>query len=88
MNTIKFNLEASDKECAFFALYAGLRMYFNLKSDSAPEGQMSIAGAEAYCLLKQLEEKHPRAYKEAESEFNRVYLLKPAIERVQAGLTS
>jgi len=81
-NTIRFNIEASDKECAFFAIYAGLRMYFNKKSENELPNEMSIAAAEAYCLLKQLEEKHPKQYKEAESEFNRVYLLGAAINKI------
>lgn len=85
-NTIKFNIEASDKGCAFFALYAGLRIYFNKRSENTPADQISIAAAEAYGMLQQLKEKHPKEYKDAEDEFNSVYLLGAAIENVNSNL--
>lgn len=70
---IKFDLEFSDKECAFFALYAGLRMYIDQRKKSVPDGQISIAAAEAFCLIEQLKEKHPKQYQEAEQEYSEVY---------------
>ncbi len=82
-NKIIFDIEASEKECAFFSLYAGLRMYKEYK-DKQVELQnkvangfgkelFSIAAAEAYCLLEQLKENHPEEFKEAEEEFNECY---------------
>ena len=73
-NLIKLDIEAADKECAFFALYAGLRMYRDLKKAQDPPHAMSIAGAEAHCLLEQLKVKYPQDYTEAQAEFEEVYV--------------
>ena len=72
---ITFDFEASlDKECAFFALYAGLRIYKRMKANHpTPSNQFSVAGAEAYCMLEQLKEQCPIQYDIAEKEFNEVY---------------
>jgi len=63
-------------ECAFFALYAGLRMYKDLKvkeDDSRNDGSFSIAGAEAYSMLKMLEENYTDMFIEAQIEYIKVY---------------
>lgn len=71
---IIFDLEASDQECAFFAIYAGLRMYMGVKKQQETRPDMlSVASAEAYCMLKSLEEQFPEEYKNAELEYNEVY---------------
>jgi hypothetical protein len=71
---IKFDFEARDEECAFFALYAGLRMYKEQreKNVSSPDA-ISFAAAEAYGLLEDLKEQHPKEYGLAEKEYNEVY---------------
>lgn len=72
---ILFDLEASDQECAFFALYAGLRMYMDLKkSQPKEEGAFSIAGAEAYCMLQKLKKQHPKFYNESKEEYEDIYV--------------
>lgn len=70
---IIFDLEVSDREAAFFALYAGLRMYKEQRQKKVPKDQMSIAAAEAYCMMQSLKEQYPTWYKEAEMEFKEVY---------------
>ena len=70
---IIFDLEASDQEAAFFALYAGLRMYKEQRQKRVPKGQMSITAAEAYCMMQSLKKQYPDWYKEAEIEFKEVY---------------
>jgi hypothetical protein len=81
-NKIIFDVEGSEKDCAFFALYAGLRMYKEhkdkqvaLQNKVAKIGEecFSIAAAEAFSLLEQLKENHPKEFKEAELEFNECY---------------
>jgi len=68
---IKINIEASDKECAFFALYAGLRMYFEYKKETNNDpNSISIAGAEAYCMLQDMKERYPIQYNEAKDEYD------------------
>ncbi len=68
---IEFDLEASDQGAAFFALYAGLRMYKDLKSHQTKgTEENSIAGAEAYIMLETLAEKFPKLYKEASAEYS------------------
>lgn len=77
---IVFNIEGSDKECAFFALYAGLRMYYEQRTlrDKCPD-EFSISAAECYGLLNQLEENFPKEFADSKVEFNEVYdqLMKP-----------
>lgn len=73
-NLIKLDIQAADKQCAFFALYAGLRMYRDLKKKQDPPHAISIAGAEAHCLLMQLKESYPQDYIEAQVEFEDVYV--------------
>lgn len=63
-NKIVLNIEASEKGCAFYAIYAGLRMYKESKSHD------NISAAEAFCILGKLEEDYPEDYAEAESEYN------------------
>ncbi len=79
---IIFDIEGSEKGCAFFAIYAGLRMYKEhkdkqvmLQNKVAKIGEecFSIAAAEAYSMLEQLKENHPIEFKEAEDEFNKCY---------------
>lgn len=70
---ITFDLEVSDQECAFFAIYAGLRMYKEQRKAGTPLNMVSIAGAEAFCMLGQLKEQHPNDYREAEEEYKGVY---------------
>lgn len=70
---ISFDLELTDRESAFFALYAGLRMYKEQRQKDVPKGMLSIAAAEAYGLLQQLKEQHPERFAEAEQEYNDVY---------------
>jgi len=80
---VKFNLEGRDEGAAFFALYAGLRMYKEqkekqiillneIKDDS--EKTFSIPAAEAYCMMQDLREKFPKQYEEAKQEFEEVYV--------------
>jgi len=80
---VKFNLEGRDEGAAFFALYAGLRMYKEqkekqiillneIKDDS--EKTFSIPAAEAYCMMEDLREKFPKQYEEAKQEFEEVYV--------------
>jgi hypothetical protein len=73
LDNITFDLEASDQEAAFFALYAGLRMYKWVRGLRTPPGAVAIAAAEAYCMLEQLKEAHPEAYRQAEEEYEEVY---------------
>ena len=79
---IKFDLEGRDESAAFFALYAGLRMYKEQKdSEFALKKQLkqirqsafSIAAAEAYRMLEDLKSQKPKWYYEAEAEYNEVY---------------
>lgn len=71
---IIFDLEARDEGAAFFAIYAGIRMYYEQKKQQPKfEGAFYIAEAEAYSLLKELQVKHPKEYAEAEIEYNETY---------------
>ena len=79
---VKFNLEGRDEGAAFFALYAGLRMYKEQKDKQIrllnetkedSEKTFSIPAAEAYCMMQDLREKFPKQYEEAKQEFNGVY---------------
>jgi len=70
---IEFDFEGRDEQCAFFALYAGLRMYKELKNKVATNNAFSIAGAEAYCMLEDLKEQYPKQYWESAAEFEQVY---------------
>lgn len=80
---IVFDLEASDQEAAFFALYAGLRMYQEAKDNVAKPGMFFIAAAEAYCLRKDLKQQYPELYAAAEKEYEEVYV-KPREKRIAA----
>lgn len=78
-DTLKINIEGSDKACAFFGLYAGLRMYIEYKKESVNDhipSQMSMAAAEAYCMLEDLREKYPIQYSEAKEEYDEVIMPK------------
>lgn len=76
---ITFNLEGTlDKNCAFFALYAGLRMYEDYKrkewTDQIRDNpgyvvRMSLAYLNTMFLLDQLKENYPQDYIEAEIEY-------------------
>lgn len=70
---ITFDLEGRMEGCAFFALYAGLRMYKEQKEKVVEPGAISTPAAEAYCMLRDLEEQHPVEYKQAGIEFQEVY---------------
>lgn len=79
---VKFNLEGRDEGAAFFALYAGLRMYKEQKDKQTIllnetkddiEKTFSIPAAEAYCMMQDLREKFPKQYEEAKQEFEEVY---------------
>ena len=74
MEKIIIDLEGRNKECAFFALYAGLKMYSDLKAEQKKgTNEVSIAGAEAYCILQDLKISHPIEFGEAEKEYVEVY---------------
>jgi hypothetical protein len=79
---VKFNLEGRDEGAAFFALYAGLRMYKEQKDKQTIllnetkddiEKTFSIPAAEASCMMQDLREKFPKQYEEAKQEFEEVY---------------
>lgn len=71
---IIFDFEGRDEDCAFFVLYAGLRMYYDLKrKQPTKEGQMSIAAAEAHCMLQDLKKQDETAYYEAYAEYEHIY---------------
>jgi hypothetical protein len=73
IDKIIFDFEGRDEACAMFALYAGLRMYKELKQGQEKDGEMSIAGAEAYCLLMDIEEQYPKEFAECKAEFEMIY---------------
>ncbi len=78
-----FDFEGRDKGCAFFALYAGLRMYKDKKlkqvklqrevANGMGEESFSIPAAEAYCMLEDLREKFPKEYAESKEEYDEIY---------------
>lgn len=79
---IKFDFEGRDEGSAFFALYAGLRMYKEVKEnqikaasivDKSKTTALSIPAMEAYGMLCDLEEQFPKHFKEAEQEYNENY---------------
>lgn len=74
---IKFDFEGREEYCAFFALYAGLRMYKEQKEKQVMEseeiGLFSIPAAEVFCMLQDLKQQHPKEYAEAVDEYNEVY---------------
>jgi hypothetical protein len=65
--------EAIDPISAFFAVYAGLRMYAEQKIVNMSSDAVSLPAAEAYCMLEELEEKFPKNYSESRDEYDRVY---------------
>ena len=66
--------EKNDAECAFFALYAGLRMYIDFKEKQPKEeGAFSVPAMEGHGLLRDLEAQYPQQYAEAELEYETVY---------------
>lgn len=65
--------ECLDPAAAFFALYAGLRMYKEQREKRVPEGMLSFVAAEASCILEMLEENFPSHYIEAVKEFDAEY---------------
>ena len=72
--TIEFNLEGRDKSSAFFALYAGLRMYYEQKLIETKErDKVTIPGAEAFALLEDLRHQNERLYLDAVAEYEHVY---------------
>jgi len=74
MKNVTINFEGRDEGCAFFALYAGLRMYSELKEDKHKgKNSMSIAGAEAYSILMDLKFTYPKECEEAKKEYDEVY---------------
>lgn len=48
---IEFDLEGRDESAAFFALYAGLRMYKEQREKRCEGNAMSFTAAEAYGML-------------------------------------
>ncbi len=70
---VEFNLEGNP-DVSFYALYAGLRMFKDKKveQDKKHPGQINQAGAEAYCMLQDLKEQHPKQYLESETEYDQV----------------
>ena len=74
MKNININFEGRDEYCAFFALYAGLRMYSDLKAkQKTGTNEVSVAGAEAYSMLQDIKVSHPEEFKEAEIEYDCVF---------------
>ena len=74
---ITFDLEGSDKEAAFYGIYAGLRMYKEKKDkEMVDKGMVGksffTAAAENYCRLDELKAQYPQWYAEAEKEYNEV----------------
>lgn len=70
---ITFDLEARDEGAAFFALYAGLRMYKEQKEKAVTGPAISIPALEAYGMLEDLKEQYPLEYQQAGVEFQEVY---------------
>lgn len=70
---IVFDLEAMDEGAAFFALYAGLRMYKEQREGRCEGGAISIAAACAFCMLEDLKNQYPKEYAQAGVEFQEVY---------------
>lgn len=82
---IIFDLTGRLKDCAFFAIYAGLRMYKEQKESEIllkeqmgqqEPGAISLPAAEAFCCLEELKQQHPSWYADAEDEYNDVYCFK------------
>lgn len=72
--TIAFNLELSSKDCSFFALYAGLRMYADLQlAKSIETGAPVQAHFEVSSYLLQLQKQHPEPYQAAERAYEETY---------------
>lgn len=69
LDKIEFDLEASEQDCAFYAIYTGLRMCMEEQAKKEVEGSYSLVGAEAYCMLQQLKEKHPIQYLSAKNTY-------------------
>lgn len=79
---IIFDFEGRMENEAFFALYAGLRMYKEVKENqiraaelagTQEPGAISIPAAEAFGMLCDLEENFPRRYKYAKEEYEANY---------------
>jgi len=71
MKNIKINFEGRNEGCAFFALYAGLRMYNEYKHEQHKgKDSFSTAGAEAYGIMEDLRYSHPKEYEEAKKEYD------------------
>lgn len=70
---IKFDLEGKDEPAAFFAIYAGIRMYKEQRENRVSEGNVSITAAEAYGLLEDLKEQHPHYFESAKKEYDEAY---------------
>ena len=70
MKNIEIDFEGRNEPCAFFALYAGLKMYSDMKAEQYKgTDKMNIAGAEAYCMLQDLKLSHPNEFEEAKKEY-------------------
>lgn len=70
---IVFDFEGRDTGAAFFALYAGLRMYKEQREKRVEGPGISIAAAEAFCMMEDLREQYPLEYQQAGIEFQEVY---------------
>lgn len=70
---IVFDFEGRMESEAFFALYAGLRMYREQKEKHLEDGAISLPAAEAYCMLCDLKEQYPKEYEQAGVEYQEVY---------------
>ncbi len=74
MERIVIDFEGRDEDCAFFALFAGLKMYSDKKAeDCKGTGKVSIAGCEAYSMLYDLKKEYPEKWEEAKKEYAEVY---------------
>lgn len=63
--------EGKEKDCSFFALYAGLRMYMDYKAKNILDpGKINISSAEAYTMLMELNEEFPGRYEDAKKEYD------------------
>ncbi len=71
--TVKFNLGDSSKDIAFYALYSGLKMY--QEQEDSKESLFSASAAEAFCMLRELEEQHPLQYSAAKSKYNQTNVI-------------
>ena len=68
---IEIDLEGRDEKAAFYALYAGLRMIKTRLEEDTPDGLVSIAAAEAYCILEDFKTDFPTEFEQAKVEYEK-----------------